>query len=756
MAAAALALRAGPVEFGMREVESAIAARGLRPGAIRFTTEVSPDSAETFRIVAGRIEGGDLRGLMYGLLTAAEQIRATGRLSQQKGAPATPLRGVRFVFDDYEQKPDWFYSEERWREFIRMLARNRFNRFHMVFAQPPGGMSPPYPYWVSIPEFPEVRMRGLSEWQRRRNLAMLKFISNTCAEHAVDFTLGIWRGDGHREATAVLGLNAENIGPYTHAAIKQVLAECPRIRGLQVQPGSGRAAELHDKNVFQAVAEAGRRVMLELGGAAPSRGVQESAHGFGAPLRVPVDYWRDWSERSRAARSWDVFEKPRRHGVYWDVKAPAGCGEFLWGDVEYTRRAVTTFTASETEGFEIDSPSPRDRADAWQFGLLLGRLGYDPKTPDKIWTPDMQRRFGAASGDALAMYRQASRVCVAMAQQAPVKPSPAEAAVRFNETADAIERYRGRNGLAGLEGAARLARAYGRKVVVDDHLAYFDETGDPAALEAARSALGEAASSDRGELARIEERERIHARLGRFDRGFDFGSALNEDAAAPRFQRVAPHTRYLETRGYGWVGEGAREARPIAKTAAHDRLLSDSIRGQGRQVFRVKTGPGEFTVLLVHPSGNVETRRLRAHNGAVDVVFGEAAWEVCAVVIKSAHAAAPYPPRVRPRLAPKPLITHTPPKNAVAGKPLALALRVTPSTNAAAIRLHYGPVSLREPLRSIENPPTKTTFTIPATELSARWDLMYYFEVVSKEKTSWADPDPESAPPYYVIAVRAQ
>jgi hypothetical protein len=89
----------------------------------------------------------------------------------------------------------------------------------------------------------------------------------------------------------------------------------------------------------------------------------------------------------------------------------------------------------------------------------------------------------------------------------------------------------------------------------------------------------------------------------------------------------------------------------------------------------------------------------------------------------------------------------------VAGRPLTLAVRVSPAANVASIRLHYGPVSLREQFRTIENPPAKTSFTIPSADVSARWDLTYYFEVLNKEKTAWIEPDPDLAAPYYAVKV---
>src|SRR5260370_25652125 len=66
---------AGPVDFGLAELQSALAARNLK---WKVKTELSLDPAENYRIepyAAGgvHITGGDLRGVIYCLLDAAPQ-----------------------------------------------------------------------------------------------------------------------------------------------------------------------------------------------------------------------------------------------------------------------------------------------------------------------------------------------------------------------------------------------------------------------------------------------------------------------------------------------------------------------------------------------------------------------------------------------------------------------------------------------------------------------------------------------------------
>ena len=80
--------RRGPVEFAQAELDSAMAQRKLK---WKNQVELSLDAPDTFRIDpytmgGAHITGGDLRGLMYGLLEAAEQIRATRDTSRKPSA----------------------------------------------------------------------------------------------------------------------------------------------------------------------------------------------------------------------------------------------------------------------------------------------------------------------------------------------------------------------------------------------------------------------------------------------------------------------------------------------------------------------------------------------------------------------------------------------------------------------------------------------------------------------------------------------
>lgn len=589
---ATAALAAGPVDFGMDEVRAAMAARGIKPGLLRFATEIGTEAPETWRILPGRITGGDRRGLMYGLLEAAEQIRATGRMAPASGKPAMAMRGIRWFLHNEEMEKQWYYSREFWVDFFRMLARNRFNRFNLVFAHQTPYLAPPYPYWVAVEEHPEVRVPGLSDEQRQRNLDMLRFISQTAADYAVDFTLGIWEHNiqpGMKPS--VTGLTRQNIGPYSYAALKKVLAACPSIRSVQMRTNSESGipgdyqVEFYRDYVYRALREAGHLVTLDLRGWVMSNGMLDGAIGSGVPLRLSSKYWaEDLGRPYQPAETWpnysyiDFLQKrpdgKRPYEFYWELWGLGSHRLLLWGDPDYVRRAAGTFTLSDSIGFEIDPPlaqkgfgnapgtwgvftgeASKDRVSwnheferYWMFYLLWGRLTYDPKTADRAWMSELQRRFGPASPDVMDAYKNASKVlneivAVHLADpnmyiwpeinpgglidaykevlpsdwryvasiheavenrlehKASARQTPAQTAAKLDAIAEKIDAAVARAS-AKLPGSkewkssesdfrvlAALARFHARRQIAAESLAIFDATADPAALKTARQAV---------------------------------------------------------------------------------------------------------------------------------------------------------------------------------------------------------------------------------------------------------------------------
>ncbi len=251
---------ASPVDFGLAEFQAASAARNRK---LVIKTELSLDPPETFRIepyTAGgaHITGGDLRGLMYGLIEAAEQMRTTGRLKPAHGVPATPLRAIRFVVKPDDLNQAWFASDANWRAYFQILARSRINRFTLAMPR--------------LPE-PPTRVRALSQM---------------ATEYGIDFMLGLAEAPAPADVVVL------------RSGLASLLAACPLIRGLEIEPVAALPAPPHEA-FLRAVEGAGRRVIIDVRGAdvhpgSPlDKGLALAALEMGLPLRV--------SPRPRAART---------------------------------------------------------------------------------------------------------------------------------------------------------------------------------------------------------------------------------------------------------------------------------------------------------------------------------------------------------------------------------------------------------------------------------------------------------------------
>jgi len=768
MVAAAPVFAAGPVDFGLAEVQRAVAARGLPAGSVRFKTEISVDAPETYRILPGVIAGGDLRGLMYGLLEAAEQIRETGRLASAKGAPGAAIRGVRRTLSANELEQEWSTSREYWRNYLSMLARNRFNRLTLELSYRGGG-------WRDV----------------------LRVVSETAADYGIDLALGV----GPQ-------------GPPIEE-VRQALTAQSSVRTLEA--AADAPAEWYGELVASAT-RAGRRIAIDI--PSPSAAVLGAAAKERAAVRISAPYWPGGLGRpyqpaeTLPGRGYlNLLERTRSCDLYWDLGAPGVRRWLLWGDAEYVRRAAGTLGLGGAAGFEIDAPGWMDFDRHWLFYLLWGRLTYDPKTPEKVWMAEMKRRYGAGAPEVWSAYQAASgaldeiaaanlgwpldwweearpgdwRTMASVAEAvknrlrgaASAKQTPLETAEFLLERAAkieaALEAARGKIPESHREWAsaasdfaivAQLARYHAHRHLAATHTAWFDETGDADALAAARremagalaaseklAATGAGASLEQKlpepgrDLKSIAGRERIFEQLGPFEFGFDFGPA-DRARVAPRFEAVDPGTKFTAARGYGWAAEGEREA---GAEPAGAPLYGDWIRGRGPQRFRVRADDGAYQALLVGPKGAVAPQSVRARNGVLEIVFPAGEWTMSGVVVKGEGSG---PAAARPwakRLA-RPSVSHTPVKTAPPGQPLALSVRILPAAGVKAVRLHYRPANQLAQFKTIENAGAKGAFTIPAEDVSKRWDLLYYFEILSQD-SGWFEPDPRAATPYYVVRV---
>jgi len=160
-----------------------------------LTVPEQPESLLIARVTDGDVEtillaGRDARGLAYAVLDAAEAIRTAppGRdplaaLSEARESPYLRVRSVTTqLFNEDVERP-WYESEEYWHWFFSMLATNRFNNYSLTFGHNTNYMVPPYPWMLAVPEYPDVRVKGVDDAARHRNLRTLQRISEIAQGH---------------------------------------------------------------------------------------------------------------------------------------------------------------------------------------------------------------------------------------------------------------------------------------------------------------------------------------------------------------------------------------------------------------------------------------------------------------------------------------------------------------------------------------------------------------------------------------------
>jgi hypothetical protein len=906
---------AGPVEFGYKEFYRAANENRLR---LPLQVSIVPGPAESFTIQPEprpKITGADARGLMYGLLEAAEQIRMHSRLSPAHCSPQVRMRGIRYFVHNRDLDADWYYSYDFWDQYFATLARARFNRFNLVFAHQTNYLAPPYPFWVELPEFAGVRVPGLTPAQRKRNIQMLRYISQDAADHGIDFTLGLWEQNAWPTMRHMVeGVTQANVGPYVYAALKKVLQLCPCIRSLQIRTNAesgippDQELQFYRDYFYPALRDCGRQVTLDLRAWDLKGGMLKAVEKSKLPLRVSAKYWAEYLGRPyQPAETFsgysyiNLLQKPMPYEFFWELWGLGSNRLLLWGDPEYVRRAVSSFGLGNGIGFEIDPPlaqkgfgnrpgnwgiftaSQEQKRRFWKwefqrywlFYMLWGRLSFDPHTSDSHWLNELKQRLGGAAPDALEAYRQSSQVIneivathmpdpnmyiwpeinpggiiddyiyvqpsdwryVASIPEAvqnrirgvaSAKQTPQQTSARLDRIASNVDRavVRAREKVGGgnrewessepdFRVLALIARYHARKMAAADQLEYFYQTADPDALNAAKRELTRALSvwqklvrltvglypeqmvygpDDVGDwkeklpyvqcdLKLIEEREQIFKVFGKFDFGFDFGApvpkphgasyrndpCILENNVEPRFLPVSPDTRYSENTGYGWITNGSRKAvgipltpylevRSVAKNPTHlphDVLFRDYIQGEGIERFRVRTGPGRYTVTFLHPDHALGELKLQSEDDSVIIPFPQGAWSVSGLVIKKAGMHKPLKPN-NPEVAPeRPEIFHVPPAIAQAGRALSLTLRISLLTHVSSIRLYYRSVDQLASFKIMEAEPSHLTFTIPGEDISSKWDFIYYFEILNKVNGGWFEPDPLVRTPYFVLGTHS-
>jgi hypothetical protein len=260
--------------------------------------------------------GRDTRALAYALLELADRVRhaaapetalALDRPSAER--PANAVRSVMRQFTSETLDTPWFHDRAMWPRYLDMLATQRFNRFHLAFGLGYDSLARVadayllfvYPFLMAVPGY-DVRVAGLDDAERERNLATLRFVSAQAAARGLDFQLGIWThgyqlGTGSTARHVVAGLTPETHAPYCRDALTAVLHACPEISAVALrihgESGIQEGTYAFWRTIFDGVARAGRAVEIDLHAKGIDTPMIDAALATGMPVNVSPKYWAE-------------------------------------------------------------------------------------------------------------------------------------------------------------------------------------------------------------------------------------------------------------------------------------------------------------------------------------------------------------------------------------------------------------------------------------------------------------------------------
>lgn len=229
--------------------------------SINFSIDENSYDAEAFAIVPEEntinITGGDYRGLIYGALSLAEDLRNKVSLNNaiaRNEKPKLMLRAVKYdlPWDTYRHSEALNLHDETcrdpkyWEAFLDMMAENRLNCLSLWNLHP-------YPFMIIPKNYSEASPfteKEFKEWQslfhtiismaaeRGIETYLIPFNIFVTPEFSIAHNVAMDNLDHH---FFVRGETAQIVKDYTRECVTQVLEEYPDLTGFGLTLGEGMA-----------------------------------------------------------------------------------------------------------------------------------------------------------------------------------------------------------------------------------------------------------------------------------------------------------------------------------------------------------------------------------------------------------------------------------------------------------------------------------------------------------------------------------
>jgi hypothetical protein len=458
----------GPIAFAAKEIEAAFKSIGwpivengdaaiditLVPPTGEQTAATKPESFEiAVSPTDGKVTvtGSDVRGVMYGGLDVAEQVRMNefSVIKPKTGSPYLPVRAMKFnpplkgnvyMSDEDQKNSAWFFDLEYWDRFLRMMARERYNA--LTFWS-----SHPYDQMVRLEKYPEATT--LSKEQLDKNIAHFHKIFQLAKNYGVDTYLVTWNihmSEGFRKAHNLNdGQDSPLIRDYQKECIKELLREYPEMTGLGTCPGENMPmsavanAEWIRDVYLDTLAKTGRKIpfIYRYWGARPKETadmlLKEKYPGeILLDIKFNGEHMYSSTKPHPEEMGW-LTQPDRPYKFLWHLRNDC-IFQLRWGDPEFAAQVFENCGGAESGGFVMGSEIEIPGADRyhtpdsvahrdwdyefeknWMRFAVWGRMGYNPKEPDEYWIGRFAERFGPDAGkDAFLALKNSSKIIPTM------------------------------------------------------------------------------------------------------------------------------------------------------------------------------------------------------------------------------------------------------------------------------------------------------------------------------------------------------
>jgi len=751
--------------------------------------------------------GADAAGLMYAALDTAQRIgwahANQDPFTHIHNTSESPFVGDRSV-SMYTMHRAWFeqrlYDPVYWEHYFDMLAASRINSYVIIFGYECAGfMAPMYPYFYDVAGFPDIRFNGLSSEAQTRNAAALKRVIALAHERGIRITLGIWdhiyRGRvqaGGIEWAAqkinkatphtVYGVTAENLAPYTKAALKKLLSVFPGIDAIQFRM-HGESGLTRDeiprfwRDVFSMLQELKPTLRFDLRAKGLPDEVIENAIQEKLPFRIATKFWMEQvgmpfhpthippaNQRDRRHGYADLLRYPKQYDVHWRIWSGGTLRMLLWGDPDHVRRFVKdSVTLYGGNSFEVNEMlatkmlgRPHDQTPFqlhvpayqhydyeieryWHFFQLWGRIAYNPKVDPNVWQQEFAQRYGEKSGPL---------VMQALHQASGILPKIVAASYNYHN----FPTTRGWAGMMRLGDLARYAQGTGTdteqfqsyaaaaKDILENHHTTLQTPQQSAAWLAARA---DQVLYDMTAAQAIDEPRDMRAER-------EFSVALSDlrilanlaQYHAARMPAAIWYNIYLQTKSsFALERCLAGEANAMA---AWQRIMTTARGVYPESLWFGSTGmefPEHWSQeLAALQAGYKELSQLPSQK-----TMDADARERCVQGIK-AHAPLPL------------FIDLKHAGAATPGRDLVVTASDKGSGPPKAMKLRYRHVTQFEDYKSVDmtwdSQLKRFSAHIPGAFITPQWDLMYFVEALDHKGRSTRVPNWESEQPYVIVPLK--